>query len=299
MEASGEVERLEERWFLRGEAVSGLPELQRRAEESADRILEEHRLLLSLLKRLPAVRLLGISGSVAWRNHGRRNGKVPDLDLFVISSPGGVHVVRMLLRVWDGVERMLRRVGLVRPRATVCPSYLTDASFLEITNKSFYTASDAVTVRILKGGDQFSVFLAENAWIARYYPLEFSEPMVGPASAAGWVLKTANAGCFAVMAAASWVKMQFGRLRGGPPPVGFQYSLRFRFDTNVSWKRSAPAGGGHQPEVARRFADLYARHFGLDEDLQAFLFPGTTATGVCVANSHARSTIVKPLGYHE
>jgi hypothetical protein len=300
LEAIGDVEYVDERWFLRGEVVRDLPRLQERSEISAERILEQHRLLLGVLKRMPIVRLLAVSGSVAWRNHGRRNGKVPDLDLFVISAPGGVHVVRLFLRAWDAVERALQRVGLLRNRAPVCPSYLTDAAFLDITNKSFYTASDALMVEVLKGSGEFQRFLAENSWIARYYPIDVTNEGSAAPTKAGLFLSVANAVCFGILAGSSWLKMRWSRWRTGePPPVGFQYSWRFQFDTNVSWLRSAPAGGGHQPQVARRFHEVYSRHFGSDETLQVFLFPGTTTNGVYTVNGHAKTTILKPLGYHE
>jgi hypothetical protein len=299
LEAAGEVQAVGELWFLRGEAVHGMSALKRDAEAAAEGILRDHRALLQVLKRLSMVRMLAISGSVAWRNHGRRGGRGPDLDLFVIVAPGGVHLVRFLLRVWGAVERGLSRAGWTRPRAPICPNYMTDATFLDISNRSFYTASDAINGRVLKGEDEYRRFVVANAWMSRYYPMDGLTPPAGGTPARNPLLAALNLAAFGVLAACSWLRLKLTARRREPRGVKFEYALRFRFDRNVSLVRSAPSGGGHQPRVARRFEEVYTRHFGPDRALQTFLFPGTTATGVHTPEGHAETTIVVPFAYHE
>jgi len=298
LEVAGRVERVGGHWFLQGASVDGIAESKTEGESTADRIIRDHGSLLALLKRLRVVRLLAISGSVAWGNHGRTSGKRPDLDLFIITAPDSVHCVRLLVRAWEIAERWLQRAGARAPRPKICANYMTDAAFLEVTNASFYTASDALHVIVLKGSDEYARFISANAWMGRYYPIAVCES-VPPVPRGGGLLRGSNVLCYGVLAASSWVK---GFLKGWSQngvPFKFEYSLRFRADTNVSLRRSAPAGGGYQPQVARRFRQIYSAHFGQDPGLQAFLFPGTTENGVHTVDGHAESTIPAALGYHE
>ena len=298
LDDEGAVERVEGLWFLSGEAVEGLGAIKRCGEVAAEAILRDHGALLALVRRLPFVRMLAVSGSVAWRNHGRRNGKALDLDLFLITAPRGVHVVRLLLRAWGLGEAWASRLGWRRPRAPICANYITDGDVLDVTNKSFYTASDALNVRVLKGPNEYRRFVEANAWMGRYYPIGAPGGRTTRAPSRSLPLAVVNTACFMVLAACSWLKLLLTNWRRGERQP-FAYSLRFRYDTETSLVRSAPAGGGRQPQVACRFEKVYTRHFGRDEGLLSFLFPGTTKEGVYTSDGHVRSRIVAPLGYHE
>jgi len=100
-----------------------------------------------------------------------------------------------------------------------------------------------------------------------------------------------NAVCFSALGAASWVK---ARLRRRTPV----YSVRFRYDRSLSFRRLAQPGGGHQPQIAKRFDEIYRRYFEADTKLQDFLFPDTTDTGVYYAEVHSVS-LLKLLGYDD
>ena len=293
LEASESVEREGEYWFLSGGVVAGFASAKQIRERAAQRVLEDERILIGFLKRLRIVRMLAVSGSVGWKNHVDHVGKPADLDLFVIAAPSGVHIVRFILRVRESLRGLLSRMGWGRRRASVCPNYLTEIGFLEITNQSFYTASDALNVQVLKGEDIYRRFLVANRWIERYYPVALTTRSEAPLDEGRSTARSAlNIVCFATMAAYAWTK---ARLAGRP----FTYSLGFRFDRTNSLRRSAVAGGGYQPTVARRFHEIYERHFGPDSTLHAFLFPGTTDTGVYANGEYAEPTLSTHLGYDE
>jgi hypothetical protein len=291
MEKEQSLTRDGDYWFLSGSAVAGFASIRRPREHAALRVLEDQRRLIDFLKRLGIVRMLAVSGSVGWRNHVEQQGRPADLDLFVITAPSSVHIVRFLLRVRESVRWLLSRFGRDRGWASVCANYVTEIEFLDVTNPSFYTASDAINVQVLKGEDVYNRFLGANQWIERYYPIPTVAPE--PRSSRAHPLRSAlNVVCFVTMGAYSWAK---ARLTGIP----FGYSFSFRFDRPNSLKRSAPHGGGYQPIVAKRFRDIHTRSFGPDASLFAFLFPGTTDAGVYTNGGYAEPRTSPTLGYDE
>jgi len=292
LEATASIARDGAYWFLYGETVTGFASARKSREQAAKGVLEAQRRLIGFLERLGIVRMLAVSGSVGWKNYVDRVGKPVDLDLFIITAASGVHIVRLVLRVRESVRRLLSRLGLGGSWPLVCANYVTDIDFLDVTNQSFYTASDALHVQVLKGTEVYERFLGANRWIERYYPLAPTATQPPLRSSGNGIRPALNMVCFATMAAYSWTKSV---LSGRPP----HYSYAFRFDRANSLKRSASAGGGYQPVVARRFREVYARHFGSDAALFAFLFPDTTERGVYVDGEYAEPQAWSVLGYDE
>ena len=285
LETEGVIEQVGGYWFLHGQVVPRWGTIKQNGERLARDILDLNRFLMRLLTRLPVVRMLAVSGSLA-RGHAVANPKKPlDLDLFVVTCPSGVHIVRLIVHVTRTINSLLAALRLTARRPPPCLNYTTENTFLEITNQSFYTASDALHVRVLKGEPEYQRFLAANSWITRYYPVDLDAPVPSEDGEDGRHpgRRALNLVCFAIIAAFSWVRNR----RAGRP---FPYSLDFRFDRINCLRRGACGGGGYQPQVARRFDEIYRHHFGADQQLWEFLFPGTTDTGVYVNGTHARST---------
>ena len=215
--------------------------------------------------------------------------------MFVVTSPSGVHIVRFIVKVTTKIHLLLSALRLTSKPPLPCLNYVTESTFLEITNHSFFTASDALYVRVLKGKPEYQRFLAANSWISRYYPAESDAPILRENGKDGPRLghTALNLVCFAILAAWSWVKN-----RGARWP--FPYSIDFRWDKKYCLRRGTGfSGGGYQPQVARRFCEIYRRHFGAEEQLWEFLFPGTTDAGVEVNGTNAPSINTLPLGYDE
>lgn len=292
LQATASVARDGEYWLLYGATVAGFAKTRKARERAAQRVLEDHRRLIGFLKCLGVVRMLAVSGSVGWRNCVARAGKPADLDLFIITAPAGVHIVRFMLRLRQFVGWLLSRFGLVKSWTSVCANYMTDVDFLDITNPSFYTASDTLHVQVLKGEGVYRRFLHANRWIERYYPIVAPAPEPPIHMGRSRIRAALNIVCFSTMAGYSCSK---ARLSGR----SFTYSWEFRFDRANCLKRTASSGGGYQPVVARRFRDVYTRHFGSDSTLFAFLFPGTTETGVYANGGFAEPVDASVLGYDE
>ena len=295
LRGEGAIERVGDYWFLRGHAAPDWSTVKRTRERLTRDILDANGALLGLLTRLPMVRMVAVSGSLA-RGHAAPNPKKPhDLDLFIVTSLSGVHIVRFIVKVSTTIHLLLSALRLTSKRPLLCLNYTTESTFLEIPNHSFFTASDALHVRVLKGKSEYQRFLAANSWITRYYPAEFDDsvPLENGRDRRPLGHTALNLVCFAILAALSWV-----RNRGAGRP--FPYAIKFRWDKKHCLRRGTGfSGGGYQPQVARRFCEIYRRHFGAEEQLWEFLFPGTTDAGVQVNGTNAPSTNTLPLGYDE
>lgn len=289
LETAGNLRRVGRRCYLAGRksedvSADGPP------TASLAEALNHQRNVLRFLERTPLVQMLAVSGSLAG-DLARSNGNRPaDLDLFIITAPSSLHLVRIVLRMWGILQRVRTALG-GSERIAFCPNYMTESRFLEVTNKSLYTASDVRRLRVLKGEGEHLRFLAANAWIERYYPETSLTPEAPREHPPAPVLRSLlNLGCFAAMATFSWLR---ARLTGGQ----LHYTLRFRFDRTVSLQRLAQDGGGYQPQVARRFEEIYHQQFGEELGLREFLFPGTTSTGVQWAGGRAEPSLRSSLGY--
>ena len=126
LRAEGAIERVGDYWFLRGHGVPDWSTVKRTRERLTRDILDANRSLLGLLRRLPMVRLLAVSGSLA-RGHAVPNGeKPPDLDLFIVTSPSGVHIVRLIVHVTRTINSLLAALRPSARRPLPCLNYTTE-----------------------------------------------------------------------------------------------------------------------------------------------------------------------------
>lgn len=135
--------------------VDAVPEREARTRALLDRT----RLTLSILSALPFVRALVTSGGVVHRNAGAR----PDVDLFVVTSPG---------RLYTAYSLLVLTTKLTRTRHLICPNYLVDESELEIAyHRDLFTAHQLVSARPLSGEGPYSALCRANeAWVRRFFP---------------------------------------------------------------------------------------------------------------------------------
>ncbi len=293
--SEGSLVRDGEYCFLPGCVIPDLASRKKDGRARAKALVRARLGTLRWLQRLPFVKVLAVSGSVAWESCQEKVPRDEDVDLFLITAPSSLHAVRMGLRIAEALNRAaaLLRPGSLRPR--LCPNFLLEISSLSIQNPSFYTASDAVQARVLKGEDVYAGFLSANGWIDQYYRgagASGDSVDIPSASRAARPLAFVNLCCFGIMALYSTLKSLLLRLPR-------QYSIRPRPDRANSLRRASLWGGGYQPQVAERFKKIYTRHVGSDPALFSFLFPGTSTDGVWIDRVHVKSCMRGELGYHE
>jgi hypothetical protein len=128
----------------------------RRETLSRDLLARERR-ALSLVARMPFVRMVALSGSLAHLNAERS----ADLDLFVITAPG---------RVWSVTLAVLVISRLLGWRKRMCLNYVISERAMTIEPADLFSANQIIHLRPIVGRDVFDRFVNANPFVKRFYP---------------------------------------------------------------------------------------------------------------------------------
>ena len=128
----------------------------RREALSRDLLEREHR-VLSLVARMPLVRMVALSGSLAHLNAERS----ADLDLFVITAPG---------RVWSVTLTVLVISRLLGWRKRMCLNYVISERAMTIEPADLFSANQIIHLRPIVGHDVFERFVNANPFVKAFYP---------------------------------------------------------------------------------------------------------------------------------
>jgi hypothetical protein len=143
-------------WYFPAGRADLLATRARREAVSRELLARDAR-ILSLISRLPFVRMVALSGSLA---HLNAEGSA-DLDLFVITAPG---------RVWSVTLATLLLTKLLGCRRHVCMNYVVSERQLAIAPQDLFSANQIIHLRPISGHDVFARFLAANAFVNSIYP---------------------------------------------------------------------------------------------------------------------------------
>lgn len=132
-------------------------ERQRRAMLSAP-LVGRMRLYTKMLKYLPFVRMVALTGSLSMHNVDRR----VDIDLMVVTAPG---------RVWLGRAAVIFLVHLARLAGdTLCPNFVVAENALELGDPSIYGAHELAQMVPLCGREVYHQLWASNPQITHHLP---------------------------------------------------------------------------------------------------------------------------------
>lgn len=130
----------------------------RQAREVISRsVLKELRQPLALVLRMPFVRMVALSGSLAHLNAGGE----ADLDLFVITKAN---------RVWSVTTTLLVLARVFGWRRRLCLNYVISESHLAVEPDDLFSANQIVHLRPLSGEEVYRRFIAANPFVQRMYP---------------------------------------------------------------------------------------------------------------------------------
>lgn len=150
-------------WFFpagRGELVF----VRARREAISRALIDRDRRILSLIARMPFVRMVALSGSLAHLNADA----AADLDLFVITAPH---------RVWSVTVATLALAKLLGCRKRVCVNYVVSERAMTIAPEDMFSANQIIHLRPITGHDTFARFVESNSFVRAWYPnFEFRKP---------------------------------------------------------------------------------------------------------------------------
>ncbi len=125
--------------------------------------------LIKILKFIPGLRLIALTGSVAAKNSYPDD----DIDLFFITSPHALWLVRPIVLFTISLFFRRRHPGEDHSQATnaFCPNLWLDSLSIKvpINKRNLYTAHEVLQiVPLLDRGDTYQSFLFHNSWVKRY-----------------------------------------------------------------------------------------------------------------------------------
>lgn len=139
---------------------AGTAALERNSgEHRAERMLAVARIVAHLLKRVPFLRAVFITGSLSKSIADRES----DIDFMVVTVPGRLWIVRSMLT-------FLRKVFLLGSRKYFCTNYYVTEAGFPIRRRNLYTAVETVTVKPVWNAASYERFLQQNEWTREFLP---------------------------------------------------------------------------------------------------------------------------------
>jgi hypothetical protein len=142
-------------YFPRGRR--DLLETRARREASSRMLLTKLRGLQALVRHMPFVRMVALSGSLAHLNADDE----ADLDLFVIVAPG---------RVWSVTLTTLLVARLLGWRRSLCLNYVVSERALMVGPADLFSANQIIHLQPIMGAEGYRRFLDANRFVERFYP---------------------------------------------------------------------------------------------------------------------------------
>ena len=135
-----------------------LVETRLRREEASRRLMRRAGFYGRLISRLPFVRMVAVTGSLAVENADDGD----DVDYLIVTAPGRVWLARALTMA---VVRFAGLRGL-----TLCPNYLLTETALALPDRDLYTARELLQMRPVAGHGVHGLMLDANAWCQELLP---------------------------------------------------------------------------------------------------------------------------------
>jgi hypothetical protein len=144
-----------------------------RRETTSRMLLDRLSGLLRLVRCMPFVRMVALSGSLAHLN----GDPDADLDVFLITRPH---------RVWTTTVVILAIARLLGWRKRLCLNYVISERALWVAPADLFSANQIVHLKPLAGPAAYARFIDANRFVTRFYP-NFTPQPLPPAGRRSWI----------------------------------------------------------------------------------------------------------------
>lgn len=146
----------------------GLAHIRQARSERASRLWPIAHRIGRLIGRIPFVRMVAVTGSLAAENPDA----AADLDYLIVTVPG---------RLWLARAMAVALVRLGRPAGIrVCPNYLLSTRALKLDHQDLFTAHELLQAVPIVGSALYRGMLHQNRWSARWLPNRFHRAIASP-----------------------------------------------------------------------------------------------------------------------
>lgn len=231
--------------------------IRARREALSRTLLAELSGLQTLVRSMPFVRMVALSGSLA---HLNADGEA-DLDLFVITAPG---------RVWSVTLTTLVVARLMGWRKHLCLNYVISERTLMVGPADLFSANQIIHLQPLAGGEAYRRFLDANRFVERFYPNFRPRQAFASSTRSGFAARAAKRTAEAVM---SWtvapIYERLCRLIYGRHLRRRAHTWRSRDQVRLERECLKLHTSSHRREVMERFEDALEHAVAGAEQLEA------------------------------
>ncbi len=272
-------------YFLRNEIIEDFKNKKKNRKKLCLDLFRSEKKLLRFLCFLPLVKLLAISGSASHKNAQNFKDRDADLDLFIVVSPSSILIVFFIIRLVIIFDKLLFNLNFKQHKTKICPNYILETANLEVKNKSFFTASDIFSLRLIKGRRFYYRFIAENIWISNYFNLPRRDSSHYKKEKQKYTFyKLTSFIIFILLSIYSLIKSIFTLSKF----LFFEYYGMYKnpYYFTIS-------DGGYQYFVFKRFRKIFERNFSYNPNLYNYLFPNTDTSGIKIDGRFIKHSLIK------
>ena len=182
-------------------------------------------------------------------------------------------------------DNLLFKLNFKENKIKICPNHILETVNLDVKNKSFFTASDIFSLRVIKGRRFYNSFITENTWISNYLNLPKRESINYKKGKRKYIFyKLASFIIFILLSIYSLIKSIFTLSK-------FRFFKYYEMYKNPYY--FTQSNGGYQYVVFERFIKIYERNFDCNEDLYNYLFPNTDTSGIKIDGKFIKRSLLK------
>lgn len=163
----GEIKKKGKYYFLKER--DSLVAQRFRKEKQSVIYFRKAKFISQVLKIIPWIKLVGISGGLALNNAGKSD----DIDLFIITSKNRLWMSRLLIvGLLSLVGQRRKKMDSKRKIAgKICVNILLEEDKLEQESKDIFVAHEVLQMRVLwQRGGIYTKYLEDNSWAFRFLP---------------------------------------------------------------------------------------------------------------------------------
>jgi len=150
-------------YFLAGR--QNYPKLLRERNKYSKEKYAKARTYLAIIRHVPSVRLVAITGALAMNNSTRHD----DIDFFVITAPGMLWTTRFFVNLV--LYPFKRSPKSKHQNNKACLNIFIDETDLQIKEQNIYTAHEIAQMGpMFEKGNTYQKFIKSNKWIFDYLP---------------------------------------------------------------------------------------------------------------------------------
>jgi hypothetical protein len=156
--ATGDVQETDGFFFVRG-ATAAVVEERRRRTAHARRLWSVARISMHVIRRFPYVRGVFVSGDLSKNSTDRGS----DVDFFIITAPERLWIARTSLILF-------KKIFLLNRKKYFCLNSFVSENRMQLDEENIFLATEIATLQPLYNSTLFFRYMAENAWIRRFFP---------------------------------------------------------------------------------------------------------------------------------